>query len=337
MDADAVRWGILGAARIADGAVIPALRRSVAGTPVAIAARDPERARVMAARHGIPTAHDSYEALLADPAVEAVYIALPNHLHVEWVRRAAEAGKHVLVEKPIALHGAELSALDGIDPAIRIAEAFMVRHQPRWQALRRMLESGEHGPVRGVTTSLSFTMAKGDDFRTRPEWGGGAVYDLGCYAAMAARFAFGSEPVRALAECHRDGRGIDLATHAILDFGDGRRAGLAVSFAQAAAQTLLVACERAAIELPAPYVPPPAGRSLIRVDRARDLAAPDAVELWFEPLDQYEAEVTDFSRAVRGAAAPFHGLDDARRNMAVLDAILASARDGGWEAVRRPG
>ena len=330
---DPVRWGILGAGRIAEGAVLPALGKSPAARAHAIAARDRDRAVAMAGRCSVEKAYGSYDALLADPAVEVVYVALPNHLHVEYARKAAKAGKHVLVEKPVALTRAELVAFDGVDPRLRIAEAFMVRHQPRWQALRARLAGGEHGEVCTVSSLLSFMMTGEDDFRTRPEWGGGAIYDLGCYTAMAARFVFGREPLRALAECHRDARGIDMFSSVILDFGRGRHAVFAVSLAQASAQSLQVVCERACIDLPKAYVPSRTEPNLIHIDLSQDHAKSDLTTLEFAPLDQYEAEVTNFSRAVRGETVPFYGLDDARANMAAVDAIFESARTGAWAAV----
>jgi predicted dehydrogenase len=289
----------------------------------------------MADKFGIPKTYGGYGALLADPEVEAVYVALPNHLHVEWVGKAARAGKHVLVEKPIALTLADLRALDGLDPKLLIAEAFMVRHQPRWQALRAKIVSGEHGAPRTVSSLLSFMMTKDDDFRTRPEWGGGAIYDLGCYTAMAARFVFGREPMRALAICERDRRGIDMFSSVILDFGEGDQAIFAVSLAQASAQTLQVVCERAFIELPKAYVPSRTEPNLIHIDLSADHAKSDVTTLSFDALDQYEAEVTNFARAVRGEDVPFYGLDDARANMAAIDAIFASAAQGGWANVER--
>jgi predicted dehydrogenase len=331
--ADPVRWGILGAARIAEGAILPGLGNSPAAEAHAIAARDKDRAIAMAERCGVAKAYGSYEALVADPDVEVVYVALPNHLHVEWARRAVDAGKHVLIEKPAGLTRADLAGLDGIDPGLKVAEAFMVRHQPRWQALSVRLASGEHGEVRTVSSLLSFMLTKEDDFRTRPDWGGGAIYDLGCYTAMAARFVFGREPVRALAECYRDARGIDMFSSVILDFGRGRHAVFAVSLAQASAQSLQVVCERAYIDLPKAYVPSRTEPNLIHIDVSQDHAKSDLTTLSFDPLDQYEAEVTNFSRAVRGDDAPFYGLDDARANAATVDAIFASARRGAWVPV----
>jgi predicted dehydrogenase len=325
-----LRWGVLGAARIAEGAVLPAMTRSRYCAPVAIAAQDATRATAMAEKFGLPRSYGSYDALLANPEIEAVYVALPNHLHVEWARRAADAGKHVLVEKPIALTGAELATFGGVPSGLRIAEAFMVRHQPRWQALDEILRSGEYGEPRTVSSLLSFMMTNADDFRTRPEWGGGAIYDLGCYTAMAARLVFGREPLRALAECNRDQRGIDMFSSVILDFGQGCHAIMAVSLAQASAQTLQIVCERGYIDLPKAYVPSRTEPNLIHIDISADHANSDVTTRAFHPLDQYEVEVSNFARAVRGESVPFYGLDDARANMAVIDAIFASADKGGW-------
>ena len=328
-----VRWGVLGAARIAEGAVTPGLKKSPYCEPLAVAARDGARARAFADRLGIERSYEGYDALLADADIEAVYVALPNYLHLEWARRAADAGKHVLVEKPIAMTASELARLEGVDPNLKIAEAFMVRHQPRWQALRETIQSRKYGEPRTVASLLSFMMTNEDDFRTRPEWGGGALYDLGCYTAMAARFAFGREPRRVLTAMQRDGRGIDLFTSVILDFGAGDHAIFAVSLAQASAQSLQVVCERAYIELPKAYVPSRVEPNVIQIDTSADHAKSELSTVSFDALDQYQAEVANFSLAVRGEAAPYYGLDDARANMAAVDAIFASAESGGWADV----
>lgn len=328
-----VRWGILGAARIADGAVIPGITRSPACTAHAIAARDIGRAEAMARAHGITKAYGSYGALLADDDVEAVYVALPNHLHVEWARKAADAGKHVLIEKPGALRLADYAALEGVDPALKISEAFMVRHQPRWVRLREILRAGDYGLPLTFASLLSFMMTNEDDFRQRPEWGGGAFYDLGCYAAMAARYVFDAEPLRVMAAMDRNAAGIDMATSAILDFGGGRQATFTVSLAQASSQSIEIVCERGFITLPQAYVPSRTEPNLIRIDISADHASSDITTLQFPPLDQYEAEVTNFSLAVRGQPAPWFDLADARANAAVCDAIFASAEAGAWASV----
>lgn len=329
-----VKWGILGAARIADGAILPGMVKSPMCQPLAVAARDLPRARTLAEKHGVLKAYGSYEALLADPEVEAIYVALPNHLHVEWTRRAANAGKHVLVEKPAAMRAEELAALDGIDPSLRISEAFMVRHQPRWIRLRKILQAGDHGAPLSFSSLLSFYMTNGDDFRQKPEWGGGAYYDLGCYTAMAARYVFGVEPIRVLALMETNPAGIDLFTSAILDFGQGRHATFMVSLAQASSQSIEIVCERAFITLPQAYVPSRTEPNRLLIDTSADHAKSAVQSLDFPALDQYEAEVTNFSRAVRGEDVPFFGLADARANAAVADAVFASARSGIWANVK---
>jgi len=331
---DPVRWGILGASRIADGAILPGLTKSSAGNAVAIAARDLKRARELADRHGVATAYGSYDALLSDPAVEAVYIGLPNHLHVEWVRRAADAGKHVLVEKPGAMSAAEYQALDNVDPALKISEAFMVRHQPRWIELRKILKSGRFGAPKTFSSLLSFFMTNADDFRQRPEFGGGAYYDLGCYTAMAARYVFDAEPKRALALIDTNEAGIDLCTSVILDFGAGRHATFMVSLAQASSQSIQIVCERAFITLPQAYVPSQTKPNLLLIDTSADHANSDIQTIEFPALHQYEVEVTNFSRAIRGENAPYFGLADARAGAGVGDAVFASAQSGSWIDVK---
>lgn len=330
----AVRWGILGAARIADGAIIPGLVKSAVCEPLAIGARSVERARTMADRHGIQRAYGSYEEVLADPDVEAVYIALPNHLHVEWTRKAAKAGKHVLCEKPAAMTAAELDQLGDIDPALKISEAFMVRQQPRWIRLRQILQAEDYGRPLSFSSLLSFMMTNEADFRQKPEFGGGAYYDLGCYTAMAACYVFGSEPKRAFAAAAHNAGGIDMFTSVILDFGDGRHATFMVSMAQASSQSIQIVCERAFISLPQAYVPSRVSPNIIVIDTSADHANSDIHTLEFPPLDQYEEEVTNFSRAIRGEAVPYFDMRDARANAAVADAVFASAKSGAWVDVK---
>jgi predicted dehydrogenase len=334
-DRQPVRWGILGAARIADGAVIPGMVRSPVCDPVAIGARSHERAVAMANRHGIPRAYGSYDEVLADPGVEAVYIALPNHLHVEWTHKAADAGKHVLCEKPAAMTAKELDQLNSVDPTLKISEAFMVRHQPRWVRLRQILEAGEYGKPLSFSSLLSFMMTTEKDFRQVPEFGGGAYYDLGCYTAMAARYVFGSEPKRVVTATKINPVGIDLSTSVIMDFGDGRHATFMVSLVQASSQSIHIVCERAFISLPQAYVPSRVNPNTITIDTSADHANSNAHSLEFPALDQYEEEVTNFARVVRGEEVPYFGISDARANAAVADAVFSSAKLGTWVEVKR--
>jgi predicted dehydrogenase len=187
-----VRWGVLGAAKIATVKVIPAMQRGACSEVVAIASRDLDKARRSAAELGIPKAYGSYEELLADAEIEAVYNPLPNHLHVPWSIRAAEAGKHVLCEKPIALSVAECRKLiDARDrTGVKIGEAFMVRTHPQWLRAREIVRSGEIGELRAVVVMFSYFNRDAANIRNVPEWGGGALMDIGCYPIQISRFLF---------------------------------------------------------------------------------------------------------------------------------------------------
>lgn len=331
---DPVRWGILGAARIADGAIIPGLIRSGYCNPVAIGARDLGRAKAMADKHGIARAYGSYEEVLADPNVEAIYVALPNHLHVEWTRKAADAGKHVLCEKPAAMRAEEFAKLEGVNPALKISEAFMVRQQPRWIKLREILKSEEFGRPMTFSSLLSFMMTNEADFRQKPEFGGGAYYDLGCYTAMTARYVFDAEPKRIFAATEKNAGGIDMFTSVVMDFGAGRHATFMVSLAQASSQSIQIVCERAFIQLPQAYVPSRVNPNVIAIDTSSDHANSNIHTLEFPALDQYEEEVTNFSKVIRGSDVPYFDLADARANAAVADAVFESAKSGTWVDVK---
>src|SRR5688572_18936519 len=220
-----VRWGILGAADIAIKKVIPALRASRLSVPVAIASRDGAKARAAAAALGIPRAYGSYEELLADPDVEVVYNPLPNHLHVPWSILAAEAGKHVLCEKPIALTAGEARSLVAARDAngVHIAEAFMVRTHPQWHEVKRLIDDGRIGDVRLIAGNVSYFRRDPTDIRSNPAWGGGALMDIGCYPIFIARWMFGAEPTEVVAMIDRvPDLGIDRLTSALLRFPSGQ-------------------------------------------------------------------------------------------------------------------
>src|ERR1700730_18927014 len=222
---DKVRWGILGVAKIATVKVIPAMQRGAFSDIVAIASRDREKARLAAADLGIPKAYGSYEELLADPEIEAIYNPLPNHLHVPWSIRAAEAGKHVLCEKPVSMTVAECRTL--IDArnrtGVKIGEAFMVRTHPQWLRARELAHSGEIGDLRAVMTAFSYSNRDPKNIRNVEEWGGGALMDIGCYPIYFSRFLFGEEPRRVLGLLDRDPEmRIDRLSSAVLEFSSGQ-------------------------------------------------------------------------------------------------------------------
>lgn len=326
-----VRWGVLGAARIARSKVIPALQASPWCQLQAVGARDPAVAREVSAAFGFSAAYGSYDEVLDDPQVEAVYIPLPNHLHVEMALKAARQGKHVLCEKPIALSAEQAALLREAPAGIRISEALMVRHQLRWKALRAQLAAGAHGLPRALHSTLSFPLSDPADFRHQAACGGGALLDMGCYTAMAARYVFGREPLRVLATADMsESTGVDRTVSAMLDFGRGCHAVFTVSTDMALSQTLHVVCERGTVTLPAPYAPANGRPATMVWDTSRDHDHPEVAVQVFDEGDQFEHEVTAFSRAVRGHEADGFGLDDAVANMRVLDAVRASAHSGTW-------
>jgi predicted dehydrogenase len=220
-----LRWGILSTADIARKKVIPGIRKAARCEIVAIGSRDAAQARRVADELGIPSAHGSYEALLADPDVDAVYIPLPNHLHAEWTIAAARAGKHVLCEKPLAMTAAdaELMAEACAAEGVRLMEAFMYRHHPAWVAAMDVVASGRIGRLRAVQSWFSYYNDDPANIRNQLEAGGGALFDIGCYSVNLSRMLFGAEPVRVSAAIDRDPQlGVDTLTSAILEFEDGQ-------------------------------------------------------------------------------------------------------------------
>jgi predicted dehydrogenase len=325
-----VRWGVLGAASIATRRVIPAIKASALSEPIAIASRDIAKARETAAALGIPRAYGSYEELLADPDVEAIYNPLPNHLHVPWSIRAARAGKHVLCEKPIALDANEARTLLAARDAagVQIAEAFMVRTHPQWQTVRAMIDEGRIGALRVVTGHFSYFRRDPSDIRSRPDWGGGALMDIGCYPIFIARWMFGAEPTEALAMIDRDpDLGIDRLTSALLRFPTGQAtftcAGQLVPY-----QGMQLFGERGRIEVAIPFNAPSDAPTTIFVDDGSRLGGASAMPVEIPAVDQYVLQADRFSEAVRGIGSVPVSLETAIGNMEVIDALFRSATAG---------
>jgi predicted dehydrogenase len=328
-----VVWGVLGTARIGTEKVIPAMQRSPWCEIRAIASRADDKGRAAAARLGIPVAHGSYEALLADPAIEAVYNPLPNHLHVPWTLRAAAAGKHVLCEKPIALDAEEAGLLRAAAGPVLIMEAFMVRFHPQWLRLRELLRAGAVGTPRAVQVFFSYFNEDPADIRNQPAAGGGALYDIGCYADLSGRFAFEGEPVRAVALVDRDPRfGTDRTTSALVDFGGGRHLGFTVSTQCLAYQRVQVCGTRGRVELQIPFNAPAGAATRILLDDGTALDGSAIRTETLPPCDQYTLQGEAFSRAVRGEIPLPYGVEDAIQNMRLIDALRRSEQSGRWEA-----
>src|SRR4051812_5147588 len=255
-----VRWGILSTSGFARTKVLPALRGCALVEVTAIASRDLARARAVAAEFGIARVHGSYDELLADPEVDAVYNPLPNHLHVPWTIKALEAGKHVLCEKPIAMTAAEAETLLAAarrHPRLKVMEAFMYRLHPQWQRTVAIVQGGGVGEPRVVQSLFSYFNADPGNIRNQAEAGGGALMDIGCYAISLARLVFGAEPRRALGLSDRDpGFATDRLTAGVLDFG-GRSSSFTVSTQLQPYQRVHVLGSEGMIELEIPFNAPP--------------------------------------------------------------------------------
>jgi predicted dehydrogenase len=319
-----VRWGVLGAAKIATVKVIPAMQRGTMSEVTAIASRDLARAQAAAGALGIPRAYGSYEELLADPDVDAIYNPLPNHLHVPWSVRAAEAGKHVLCEKPIGLSVAEALQLIAVRDrtGLRIGEAFMVRTHPQWIRTRELVRSGAVGELRAIVSAFSYTNRDPANIRNVPEWGGGGLMDIGCYPIQVSRFLFGREPVKVTGAVERDPlMGVDRLTSGLLDFGTGHSV-FTCSTQMVPFQRVLVLGTERRIELEIPFNAPPDRPSRLLIDDGSDLHGGGVTVETFETVDQYTIQGDLFSRAIQDGGEVPTPLEDSVGNMAVIEAIL---------------
>ena len=331
-----VVWGVLSTAKIGRDRVLPGMRKSDLLEIRAIASRDEARARSAAEALGIPKAYGSYDALFADPEVEAIYNPLPNHLHVPLTLAAAAAGKHVLCEKPIALTANEATALRAAAGKVLIAEAFMVRFHPQWLRARELLREGRIGALRAVQMFFGYNNVDPANVRNKADIGGGGLYDIGCYAIVAGRFFFEAEPARGLALIDRDPAfRTDRLTSGLVDFGDGRRLDFTVSTQIAPHQRLHLCGGKGRIEIHIPVNAPQGAPTRISIDDCSSLEGTGISTETLPASDQYQLQGEAFSRAVRGEIALPYGIEDAIANMRVIDALFRSERSGRWEDVAR--
>ncbi|HJW10455.1 MAG TPA: Gfo/Idh/MocA family oxidoreductase [Albitalea sp.] len=331
-----LRWGILGDALIARDHFIPALRGARDGRVLAIASRDAEKARRTAQAFDIPRHYGSYDALLADPEIEAVYNPLPNHLHVAWSIKAAQAGKHVLCEKPLALSAADAAALiDARDRhGVLIQEGFMILAHPQWQRARELVAGGRIGELRAVQSFFSYYLADPANVRNQADIGGGGLYDVGCYAVAVSRHLFGEEPLRVAAALEIDpGLRTDRLSSAILEFPSGH-ASFTCGTQLAPYQSVQLVGSSARLSLDTPFTAPAGQRALrIRIDDSTVLGeAAESVEA-MPAVDQFTLQADAFADAVRGRRPPLVTLESSLANMRVIDALFEAARSGRWISV----
>jgi predicted dehydrogenase len=324
---------VLGTAKIAEESVVPAMHGSAVMEVAAIASRDRTRALEFAGRHGIARAYGSYEELLADPHIDAIYNPLPNHLHLPWTRAAAEAGKHVLCEKPIGMNGAEARELLTVRDrtGVLIQEAFMVRTHPQWRRVVDLCRSGRVGPVRAYVGTFSYYNDDPANIRNVVEWGGGGLMDIGCYLVMTSRMVFGEEPRRALCLLERDpASGVDTLSSMVLDYPTGQAVGLCgTRVAPYQRVQVLGAVRRLEVEIP--FNAPGDRPCRLWMDDGRDLHGGGVETITIDPSDHYRLQAEQFSRAILdGTPAPYP-LESSVKNMDVIDALFRSATTGQWQ------
>src|SRR5208282_6170942 len=328
-----VRWGVLSTANIAVKKVIPGMQKGAWSEVIAIASRDRRKADAVARTLGIAKAYGSYEELLADPQIEAIYNPLPNQLHVPWSIKAAEAGKHVLCEKPLSMTVAEARSLLAVQQrtGVTIGEAFMVRTHPQWLRTRELIASGRIGQLRSIQGFFSYFNTDPKNIRNIAECGGGGLMDIGCYPINTSRFLFGEEPLRVSSLLERDPKlEVDRLTSAIMEFPSGH-ATFTCSTQLVPYQRMQVLGTKGRIEIEVPFNAPNDRPCRIFIDDGRDVFG-GGVSLETVPkCDQYTIQGDVFSRAVRGEGEVPVSVEDAIRNMAVLDAVLRSAETGRWE------
>jgi len=328
-----IRWGVLGVAKIATTKVIPAMQRGQWSEVTAIASRDLDKARAAAAKLGIAKAYGSYEAMLEDGDIDAIYNPLPNHLHVPWTIKSAERGKHVLCEKPIALSTDEARQLVAARDrtGVKIQEAFMVRTHPQWLKVKELVDGGRIGEVRSILGAFSYTNRDPANIRNRPEFGGGALMDIGCYLVNTSRFIFGREPLRVAGAVQRDPEmHTDRLTSILLDYGTGHAAGTC-STQMVFYQQLQIFGTSGRIELPIPFNAPPDRPTRIIVDTGADLFGGGISHIDVDVCNQYTIQGDLFSKAILDNTHVPSPLEDAVKNMACIDAIFKSAETGRWE------
>ncbi|HUX41256.1 MAG TPA: Gfo/Idh/MocA family oxidoreductase [Rectinemataceae bacterium] len=329
---EAVRWGILSVSGHYALRVHGPLSRLPDARIVAIASRDKAKATAAASRFGISKSHASYEALLADPEVEAVYIPLPNHLHAEWTEKALRAGKHVLCEKPLAMDAVEAKKMAVVarEKGLLLMEAFMYRFHPQWIRAKEIVEAGEIGAVKAINVNFSYNNGDPANIRNRIDSGGGALYDIGCYAISVSRWMAGAEPRRGLALVERDPDfGIDRLSSAILDFGTCRSV-FTVGTRCYPVQRVEVMGEKGAIAVILPFNAYPDVPLALEVSTSLGTRTVEA-----GPTDQYAAMFAAFGRALRSGAPAPTPIEDGIANMAVIDALFRSEKSGGWAELAR--
>jgi predicted dehydrogenase len=332
---DRVRWGVLSTARIGIDKVIPAMQKGKYSEVVAIASRDGKKAEAAARKAGIPKWFGSYQELVDSPDIDAIYNPLPNHLHVPWTIASMKAGKHVLCEKPISLSVADVKKMIRVrDRAkVKVCEAFMVRTHPQWLAARDLAKNGAIGRLVSCSGVFSFTLGNKADIRNRVEWGGGAMWDIGCYPVTTSRFVFGEEPGRVVCVMARDpASGVDRLESAILDFPSGQ-AVFVSSICQTHYQRMTFFGTEKRLEVEIPFNAPNDKPCRLMIGGG-DPSGADVEVREIPVCDQYTIQGDAVSRAILENTEVPVPLEESLLNTRVIEALFRSAKTRQWQAVR---
>jgi predicted dehydrogenase len=333
-----LRWGVLSTAAIGLKKVIPAMQRGEYTSIAAISSRNLAQAQEAATALDIPTVYGSYEELLADPNIDAIYNPLPNQLHVPWTIKAAEAGKHVLCEKPLSLTVAEAETLLDVRSrtGVKIGEAFMIRTHPQWLRVRELLDEGRIGELRSIFGFFSYFNTNPANIRNIADFGGGGLMDIGCYLIHASRYAFAKEPTRVVGLIDRDPQmHTDRLTSAMLDFPSGCQSIFTCSTQLVPYQRVQFYGTRGRIEIEIPFNAPKDAPTHILIDDGRDVFGGGITKETFPICDQYTLQGDAFSKAVIEDKEVPVSLEDAIKNMAVIEALFRSAKSNQWESLQR--
>jgi D-xylose 1-dehydrogenase (NADP+, D-xylono-1,5-lactone-forming) len=315
------KWGILGPGFIATRAIIPAIQGTSNSLTLAVASSNEQRAREVALRFGIERFYADYQVLLDDPDIDVVYIALPNHLHRVWTIRAAEAGKHVLCEKPLAMNADECKEMiTACNQAnVLLMEAVMYRFHPRMRYLKQMLVTRELGDVRFLHAAFSFNFNAPGNYRSYKQFGGGAILDVGSYCVNAARWLIGSEPISVRAVNSYNQEAIDLSTSAILCFSEEVSAHMQSSFVATEHQVIEVVGTKGAVTAPLAFTAWQNDTTHLLIQRGANFE-----QQVFAPSDPYELMISHFAKSVMEKSPLLYTAEDGWANLRVLDMLRDS-------------
>jgi D-xylose 1-dehydrogenase (NADP+, D-xylono-1,5-lactone-forming) len=330
MSGEKVRWGILSTANIGRRAVIPAIKASKNGQAAAVASRDADRASAFAAELDIPKKYSSYEALLADPAIDAVYIPLPNSLHCEWAIKAAQAGKHILCEKPLAMNASQCAEMEAaaISNGVLLMEAFMYRFHPRSQQIFEWVKAGKIGPLRMIQAGFTFLLTRPNNIRLNYELGGGALMDVGCYCVNVCRTLAGRQPEAVQASAHWAASGVDDRLVGTLQFSDGLIAQFDCALTMERRETYTAAGPDGYFMVPGAFLPGTEDSDVYEMRGREELRHQ------FAGVDQYGLMVEHFANCVINRHPVLYPPKEAAANMAVIEALYRSAHNQGkWQEV----